>query len=327
MRTADVIAAFASWFVGRTSDYAWQRADGRYVRAGAALSLEVLASHLAGAYTVGTYLADEDGLCRCAVFDDDRVHGLLSLAEVQRQLVAAGWPALLESSRRGGHLWLSFLRPVPAWWVRQQFLPFCPPGVEFYPKQDTLSGAGYGSLIRLPLGVHQRTGQRYPFMTMQDGQLVALPDDLATVLAWLEVQGRCAVPWSLPVQTPTAALPRDQRAARKHHTSQTKSAGVYTGSPIGSIRNWCAAQDPFTLLGRYVALDGRGMGCCPFGSHHSDGVDQHPSFRVYAPSSPGGWCWYCYTWDTGGNVFNFLQLYYGLDARTLWSRILSGERF
>ena len=60
-------------------------------------------------------------------------------------------------------------------------------------------------------------------------------------------------------------------------------------------------------------------------SNHSDGKDSHPSFRVYAPARPGGCCWHCYTVDMSGNVFNFLQMYYGLDAKALWSRILAGE--
>jgi len=32
-------------------------------------------------------------------------------------------------------------------------------------------------------------------------------------------------------------------------------------------------------------------------------------------------------WQRGGNLFDFLLLYYGLDARSLWQRILSGEIF
>jgi len=72
-------------------------------------------------------------------------------------------------------------------------------------------------------------------------------------------------------------------------------------------------------------LDRRGMGCCPFGEHHRDRKDRHPSFRVYAPARPGGCCWYCYTWGKGGNVFNFLAHYYRLEARALWSRIRAGE--
>jgi hypothetical protein len=37
------------------------------------------------------------------------------------------------------------------------------PQVELYPKQDELS-TGLGSLVRLPLGVHRKSGQVYPFI-------------------------------------------------------------------------------------------------------------------------------------------------------------------
>ena len=92
-----------------------------------------------------------------------------------------------------------------------------------------------------------------------------------------------------------------------------------------TIHEWCALQDPFALIGGYVQLDERGMGCCPFGWHHDDGRDAHPSFRVYTPRSATSSCWYCYTSQQGGNLFDFLLLYHHLDARTLWQRILAGE--
>jgi len=93
-----------------------------------------------------------------------------------------------------------------------------------------------------------------------------------------------------------------------------------------TIRDWCEAQDPFDMIVRYVKLDKNGLGCCPFGAHHSDGKDSHPSFRVYRPKFAGGSCWYCYVWEQGGNVFDFLCLYLHLDAKALWQRILAGEQ-
>ena len=37
-------------------------------------------------------------------------------------------------------------------------------GVEIFPKQDSV-GKGVGSLIRLPFGVHRKSGKRYGFYT------------------------------------------------------------------------------------------------------------------------------------------------------------------
>lgn len=79
------------------------------------------------------------------------------------------------------------------------------------------------------------------------------------------------------------------------------------------------------MIDRYVALNASGLGHCPFTEHHRHGADRHPSLRVYPPRSATGSCWYCYTSEQGGNVFDFLSRYHGLDARTLWHRIQSGD--
>jgi hypothetical protein len=94
-----------------------------------------------------------------------------------------------------------------------------------------------------------------------------------------------------------------------------------------TIQAWCASQNPFEVIGRYVQLDHRGIGCCPFGEHHSDGKDSHPSLRVYQPKRAGSSCWYCYVWERGGNLFDFLCYWHDVSARVLWHRILVGEVF
>jgi hypothetical protein len=69
------------------------------------------------------------------------------------------------------------------------------------------------------------------------------------------------------------------------------------------------------------------MGCCPFGWHHDDGKDARPSLWVHVPRSLGAPCWYCYVWRHGGNLFDFLCLWYGVSSREMWRRILAGESF
>jgi hypothetical protein len=154
--------------------------------------------------------------------------------------------------------------------------PFCPPGVELYPKQDALSGAGYGSLMRVPLGVHRLTGRRYPFVVWRDGRaaLVAGLSDVAGQVRWLRAQ----VGWGvrpLPERVPIAANARQAPGALMTKPSMSRAASAWP-----TIAAWCAAHDPLAVIGRYVALDWRGLGCCPFGEHHSDGKDTRPSLRV-----------------------------------------------
>ena len=319
--TRGLLDAYIQCCAGRRDSYALQHTDGRYHRVLAPLSYEAVFQHIQGIHTIGSYLIDEDGLCSFAVFDSDLPSGLTDLFDVQTVLASNGIPSYLEMSRRGAHLRVFLIEPAPPAFVRQWLLPFCPAGVEFYPKQDVLTDAvPFGSLIRLPLGVHQQTGQYYPFVTWAEGQWVPVASSLVEMLRWFSTVQRVRVPVlsALPVTVPAAAQ------THIPFNNPLRSTAV---APTLSIRDWCAQYDPLEVIGRYVSLDQKGIGCCPFGWHHADGVDTHPSFWVYRPSAPDICCWYCHTWRQGGSLFDFLRYYYGLDARELWSHILQGGHF
>jgi hypothetical protein len=300
---------FIDTFVSRKNDFALQRSDGGYMRVGRPLVEQDVRTHLAGAHTLGSYVIDEHGCCRYAVFDADSKDGLDRLHTVHCQLAASGLASYLEQSRRGGHLWVFLAVPARASQVRAWLLPFCPAGMEFYPKQD--EGNGYGSLIRLPLGVHRLAGTRYPFVTWEPAGVVPVARGVDATLAWLASIERVAPRQDTP---PT-------RTKEKSLSSCSPLTHVASSS---TIRAWCAAQDPYAVIGRYVALNSRGQGSCPFGWHHSDGRDSHDSLKVYRPGVPGGWCWYCYVWQQGGSVFDFLRYYHHLDARALWRQLREG---
>jgi len=80
------------------------------------------------------------------------------------------------------------------------------------------------------------------------------------------------------------------------------------------------------VIGRFVRLDQRGMGCCPFGEHHTVDKDFHPSLWVHPLRAASAPCWYCYVWQRGGNLFDFFYLWYGCSARELWRHIRTGEK-
>ncbi len=298
--------------VGRRNDYAIQQRDGRYLRAFRPVTGSVLVRHLAGQMSIGTYIRDEKGLCSFAVFDADQTDGLAVLKDLQTELANQGFPAYLERSRRGGHLWLFFRQPCPAALARAWLLPLAAARhLELFPKQS--SGRGIGSLIRLPLGIHQRSGKRYPFLTT-DLQPVArtLPEQLQ----WLaQVQRVTPPPIALP---PTRTFPPPISPFPATQNSDIRLS-------LRSIRDWNAAQNPLTLIGRYVKLDHNGSGHCPFSDHHEGERDSHASFQVFYPRRPGGICWYCYAWEKGGTAFDFLRYHYRLDAKTLWHQILDGN--
>lgn len=311
MAITSYLALYQHVFVGRRDDYAIQLQSGRYLRAGKPLTTADVYDHLAGRRTYGTYVMDSQGHCRFAVIDADTDDGLDRLWLIQEQLAAHHIVSYVEGSRRGGHLWIFFSRPAPASWVRAWLLSFCPSDMEFYPKQD--EGQGYGSLIRLPLGIHRKSGQRYHFVERQPDGLATLTQTDELRETWLASLIYMEVPQLVKHQTP----PRVQTTT---HTSFSPPTPRTTSSP-SLIRQWNAEQDHYQVIGRYVELNASGVGQCPFGDHHTNGKDSQASFKVYDPGVPGGYCWYCYTWQKGGSLFDFLRYYYHLDAKELWQRI------
>ena len=308
------ITAFASFFVSRRTDFAVQLETGLYARAGRTLLASDIYKHLDGTQTIGSYVMNERGVCSYAVFDADSDDGLDILRGVQARLGRAGITSYLERSRRGGHLWVFLAQPVRASHLRRWLVPYCPTGVEFYPKQD--EGNGYGNLIRLPFGVHRRSGKRYPFVTWEQGQPVPVATSVRSSLAWLATIERVGVP---PLETIPPLIER--RGADHKKKSFSSSPLALPGGAPQTIREWCAQQEPFSLISQYVDLNSQGVGLCPFGWHHHDGHDSHPSFKVYTPRVAGGYCWYCHVWEQGGSVFDFLRYYRNIDARTLWQEL------
>jgi hypothetical protein len=297
--------------------------DGRYLRMRTNLTYEILFWHLEGRQTLGTYLINELNQCTFAVFDSDTPTGLFDLAGLQMNLATCGIPSSLEQSRRGAHLWVFFSEPLSPALVRAWLLPFCPQDCEFYPKQDQASWEHPGSLIRLPLGIHLWSGERYPFVALVDGQPLPLFSSVVDALDWFETIERANVP------SPSTILPQRDggHPPTQHNISFKKWEPVTTVGQLTTIRDWCMSQDPLEVISRYVSLDENGRGCCPFGWHHDDGVDTHPSFVAYRPVSPEICCWYCHVWQQGGSLFDFLRLYYSLEARELWHFLLSGFQF
>ncbi len=313
----DLVEAYASLFVHCWSQYAVQQRDGSYWRVRESLTLPLLAAHLAGRCTLGTYLLDEQHQCSFAVFDADRPDGLEQLVGLAMELALSGIPTLLEASRRGGHLWVHLAEPTPARVVRAWLLPAAHLlGVELYPKQDTLGPDGACSLIRLPLGIHQQARGWYPFVVVsEEGDVVPVGDTVWECCAWAcqNVQ-RVAVPDSvLATYVVPSPLPvRDIPLMASHE--------VLSRPGRGSIRAWCRAQDIVEVIGRFVALDRRGVGSCPFKEHHYRD-DLRPSFQVFGGENPH---WYCFAWGRAGDLFDFVCLYYQLSPQEAWQRIQAG---
>src|SRR6266496_2917592 len=313
----ELVEVYASLFVHCWSHYAVQQRDGSYWRVKEPLTLPLLSAHLAGRCTLGTYLLDEYNRCSYAVFDADSHDGLERLVGLAMELARQGIPTMLEASRRGGHLWVHLAEPTPARVVRAWLLPSAQSlGVELYPKQDTLGPDGACSLIRLPLGIHRQARGWFPFVQVNaDGDVVPVGETVWECCAWVcqHVQ-RVAVPTVIHAAcaAPEPHVLRD-RPLMASHTAVSGFGG-------GSIRAWCRAQDIVEVIGRFVALDHRGVGSCPFKEHHHRG-DLRPSFQVFGGNDPH---WYCFTWGRAGDLFDFVCLYYQISPQEAWTRLQDG---
>lgn len=287
-------AGLAKAFIQRWDLYARQLDDGSYICIRKPLKLTHLASHLRGELTLGAYVLDQASQARYIVLDADDESELEKVREIHRQLAGQSVPAYLEASRRGGHLWLFFARPIPGKQARlfgQNLLKsYDLTSIELFPKQNRLSN-GPGSLIRLPFGVHRRVGERYGFLSA-NGQPLAetLPQQAALLCASETIPE--AFFQSTLIQQPT--LPTE---------TVLDGSGELTKPLSGRIKESISVLD---FVGQYVELSPSGRGQCPF---HND---QHASFSV----NPEANYWYCFTGCGGGSIIDFWMKRQGCDFKT-----------
>jgi hypothetical protein len=199
----------------------------------------------------------------------------------------------LEPSRRGGHLWL-FTPEIDGFTARRfaQGLAqeYNLDGVEVFPKQDRLT-TGPGSLVRLPLGIHRLTNTRYHFITPAGDPLAPTIREQIAILAD-------------PPRVPADFLTRmvEQGPAVRERIPRPTRDLTTTSSPLPPeallserIKAAISVRD---YVSRYVELDGRGRGHCPF--HYPD---EHKSFQI---NEERGF-WHCYAGCGGGSIIDFVM--------------------
>lgn len=200
-------ARFHSFFSGRENIHArqWAAKDGEagYSPIEEPLTPAVIRNHLLGSITVGVYPIRMDGTCTFFALDLDiskaaieKASGKVDASKVLRAAIrstvllladkffALGITPLLEDSGyKGRHLWFFLEQPETAETLHKlgQLLlnwlsPLLPDGLhlEFFPKQGSLKGKGLGNLIKLPLGIHRRTGRR-AFLLNSSGDVLQNP--------------------------------------------------------------------------------------------------------------------------------------------------------
>jgi hypothetical protein len=302
----ELVQAYATTFIARWDRYPLQQVDGTYTQITQSLTLTHIFRHLTASHlgmpslTVGAYMLSEHSQAQKLCFDADTPEKWVLLKKLASTLKTQSIPAYLETSRRGGHLWL-FTPLLSGTAIRHfgQLLlashninPYSTDGkvrIELYPKQDELTD-GPGSFVRLPLGVHELTQRVYPFITPEDAPLAASIRAQIALLARPQrvpeafIQEISALQLELPAPPPVPTPKFKKRKARR-------------GEPLSEALKHSISV--FDFVSQYVALDIRNRGFCPF---HDD---QKKSFQVDVEHN----YWHCYAGCKGQTLIDFWMLW------------------
>jgi hypothetical protein len=282
----ELVAGFARAFIPRFDRYPLQLPDGSYVTVEEPLTMPMIEAHITGTRTIGAYALDTQNTAKWICFDADDGLSWYGLRALHTYLADNHIPSYLETSRRGGHLWL-FLEPMSGKDARHfgkhLLAAHNLTTVELYPKQDELR-TGPGSLVRLPLGVHRKSKRRYPFISSSGKPLAPTVREQLRILATpdrLSYAALAPLVGTLPEHQPASPTPK-----------YTKPEHVKGETPSARLKNAMSVPD---FVGRYVPLDENGRGLCPFHDDHRQ------SFGV----SQDGNYWHCFAGCGGGSIIDF----------------------
>jgi len=269
-------------FTNRRDSFALQQESGQYFSTKSEITVRHVISHLRGEITLAVYLLGEDGTAKMSVIDSDEEEGLEKLVKVQESL---GIPSYLESSRRGGHLWFFFEEPVEGKVAKNFGLEIAKKfqiDAEVFPKQAHSEGPG--SCIRLPFGIHRKSGKRYPFIGLG---------------GWRD---------QLDALTPPQKIQIDDIMKYQYQEPERKAfrPAVQEDMDYGELPLWEKVKRQITvkeLVEQYVDLNAKGVGKCPF---HDD---VNPSLSVNEDEN----YWNCFAGCGGGSVIDFWMKLQNMD--------------
>lgn len=284
-----LLEAYATVFIPRFDRYPIQKPEGDYGAIKSPLTMHHVEQHIRGSATIGAYALDSENKAHWICFDaDDEMH-FSQVNELARQLRKENVPTYIELSRRGGHVWL-FTPPLSGVDARrfgkQLLAEQSIEDVELYPKQEKLI-TGPGSFVRLPFGIHRKTGRRYHFVTLTGEPLAPTIREQIAVLA---------APERVPQPFIDHILAVAPAAKPVFPTLAYRGKNVIVGdTPSERIKNRVSVYD---FVSQYVELDPTGRGYCPF---HDDakmsfGVNQQGNY------------WNCFAEcgkPSGGSVIDF----------------------
>ena len=157
-------------FVGRRDVFAQQNSEGQYRPVKRRLEAADLSDHLDGVKTYGTYVVLGDKarfLCwdidTGEQYDVGRI--VTTLAELGLNRDEVG---IEVSGNKGHHVWVLSRTWLPAGDLRRLgrvVAALAEVKCEVFPKQDKVVEGGFGSLVKLPGGIHLVSGRPSEFLT------------------------------------------------------------------------------------------------------------------------------------------------------------------
>ncbi len=199
---------FLQIFAGREDTYGREELDSRKKRMieqiTEPLTEEVIQNHLSGKYTVSTYIQRPNLTAKYLVIDIDISKKVLlqegaehavesylpraaqAAAELMKILAHLGLKGYLEySGFRGYHIWIFFSEWIPTRYINmltdviheQWDNSSSEISVEYFPNKSRMKNGSPGQALKLPYGIHLRTGKRSMFLT-DDFQELS-PDEIS----------------------------------------------------------------------------------------------------------------------------------------------------
>jgi hypothetical protein len=282
----DLVKAYSITFIQRRDCYPKQIKNGAYICIKRPLNQNLLEAHIKGRTTLGAYALDTNSWARWLCFDADDDDQFSALKVLSSELAKDEVVSYIESSRRGGHLWL-FTQLNPGKSIRQFGKSLAQKydlgSIEIYPKQDELK-TGPGSLVRLPLGIHQKSGKRYHFIQLNGQPLAPTIRQQMAVLA-------------TPALVPQTYIEQIANEYVEPSSTPPKPTLFDTFPALGNTlsERLKSSISVLDFVSRYVVLDERTKGICPF---HDDHVK---SFQVNEQAN----YWHCYAGCGGGSIIDF----------------------
>lgn len=168
---SDDVTKLMQLFAHRRDVYAVQVKSGDdyiYVPRYEEISEEVIKAHIEGKITLGIYTLGLDNKVKWICFDIDHAH-IENPEEACKLILERCIARFGESAVRveesgtphNYHVWVFFAEPIEAMYARALGLIILEDieHVELFPKQTALTGKGLGNLVKLPCGLHQKSGR------------------------------------------------------------------------------------------------------------------------------------------------------------------------